>query len=323
MPTFGFGCSPIEKDACDPIAGLCSCADAACSTKKCGCTQSLVCVDAACSACAPPPTSAPTTAQPTSAAPTSAPSSPTSTPTYWEFFESGTESQEAQQEQVTTAVASGLGALAILAIVLGAIAALVVALLMVAGVGVFAVKHMMFEVESDVSIRGKDGCDDAFDDDGMEMSERSSDRPKANRWDRESALRPKSMAPQATVLTAEQVAAMGLGQTHSNPLKSVKSGILSAALATTAAGGGGAATAGAAAQTLFSAPSSNWLTALENGQLDPGVSLEKGKIDSKIVVEFVGGNADFPMSSDPWADASAASLETRRLSVPTTFDDGV
>ena len=103
-----------------------------CAVKKCGCNVGFMGTGQVCTVAptlAPTtvsPTTAPVTQVPTTAMPTSAPSPPTESPTYWALFAAGDESQEkAAAKTVAAAGAVGLGALAIIAIVLGVIAAVV------------------------------------------------------------------------------------------------------------------------------------------------------------------------------------------------------
>ena len=84
---------------------------------------------------------------------------------------------------------ASIGVAAILLIVLGVLAGVVVVLLAVGGIGIFAIKHVMFEVESDIEIKGE-----------TELAKMGSST-------REVSFRP----PTAMVLSAEQVASMRLG----------------------------------------------------------------------------------------------------------------
>ena len=154
-PTFGFGCSPTEVAKCDQTSGICFCKDTACTAKQCGCADGKACADAACAVCTAAPTSAPSTLAPTSVAPTSAPTPPTVAPTYWALFNEGDDSIDNRGVSApTVAVGAGLGALAIVAIVAAVIAAVVVAVMATAGIGIFAFKQVLFEVDSDITVDG-------------------------------------------------------------------------------------------------------------------------------------------------------------------------
>ena len=61
---------------------------------------------------------APSTRTPTSAAPTAAPTPPTAAPTYWALFDEGTDSMEDAQATEVAAVSAGIGAVAIVFIIL-------------------------------------------------------------------------------------------------------------------------------------------------------------------------------------------------------------
>jgi len=95
---------------------------------------------------------------------------------------------ERDQAVETAAVSAGIGAVAIVLIILGVIAGIVVALLAIGGVGIFAVKQTLFQVHSDVTDATQDGM--------MELTRGASVR-----------VRP----PTAMVLTAEQAQAAMLG----------------------------------------------------------------------------------------------------------------
>ena len=159
-------------NVCDTSEGVCSFADATCTISVCGCVEGFGCTTAACTACTASPTMAPTkfptfspslspTQEPTyspSVAPTSAPSAaptaPTAAPTYWSLLNKGTDSQADTVAQNTAIVAgAGLGALAIVAIVLGIIAAIVLLIAIAAGVGIFAARKKLFE--TNLTVDGK------------------------------------------------------------------------------------------------------------------------------------------------------------------------
>ena len=79
-PTYQFGCSTLEKANCDSAVGICYCADAVCTSKKCGCPEGWGCTSTAndvCGTCTAAPSHAPTMEP--SASPSS---SPTVEPTY-------------------------------------------------------------------------------------------------------------------------------------------------------------------------------------------------------------------------------------------------
>tara|TARA_B110000208_G_C11674690_1_gene396486 strand:+ start:524 stop:1045 length:522 start_codon:yes stop_codon:yes gene_type:complete len=107
--------------------------------------------------CTSAPTASPTTASPSTAptnTPTFAPSTPTKEPTYWVLFNDGTASQdEAVAVTAATAAGVGLGAFAIVAIVLGVIALIVLLAMIAGGVGIFAVRKKLFGV--DMTVDGK------------------------------------------------------------------------------------------------------------------------------------------------------------------------
>ena len=88
-PSFSGTCSAAERLECDAAHGECYCAEEACATKSCRCTQGFGCNDASCSTCTTQPTAAPTyvpSSQPTSL-PTAAPTAtPTATPSIWGLF---------------------------------------------------------------------------------------------------------------------------------------------------------------------------------------------------------------------------------------------
>ena len=76
-------------------------------------------------------------------------------PTYWALFNEGDDSIDNRGVSApTVAVGAGLGALAIVAIIAAVIAAVVVAVMATAGIGIFAFKQVLFEVDSDITVDG-------------------------------------------------------------------------------------------------------------------------------------------------------------------------
>ena len=157
-------CTAAQKLTCDMLTGrpgTCGFTNTTCATAKCGCGMGTLCSDTACGTCTAAPTNSPTAfptmspTEPPSFAPTSAPSAPTGAPTYWDLFKTGTDDQADAAAKTTVGIASaGLGALAIIAIVLGVIAAIVLLAMIVAGVGIFAARKKLFATE--LTVDGKD-----------------------------------------------------------------------------------------------------------------------------------------------------------------------
>ena len=164
--------SDSNNNVCDSSKGHCSFTEATCQTAVCGCEEGFACTTAACTACTASPTLSPTkfpttapslspTAEPTSFptnapthAPSVAPTTPTIAPTYWSLLNKGTDSQADTVAQNTAIVAgAGLGALAIVAIILGIIAAIVLLIAIAAGVGIFAARKKLFE--TNLTVDGK------------------------------------------------------------------------------------------------------------------------------------------------------------------------
>lgn len=157
-PTYNCAaCTPVQQAQCDMGAsrpGTCGFTDTTCNTHKCGCGQGMACSDAACGTCTAAPTLAPTsfpTSSPTfppTFAPTSAPSPPTTSPTYWDLFNTGTDDKADAVVGTTVGIAAaGLGVLAIIAIVLGVIAAIVLLAMIAGGVGIFAARKKLFALD--------------------------------------------------------------------------------------------------------------------------------------------------------------------------------
>jgi hypothetical protein len=163
-PTFDCtGCTDEQKQECDMGAGrpgTCGFTTALCDVTFCGCGGiGFMCSGVNCTLCTVAPTRAPTsfpTAAPSTAPsfrPTIAPSVPTKAPTYWNLFASGEESKSEEAGTIPVAAAAGLGALAIIAIVLGVVAAVIISLMVMGGVGIFALKHTLFEVHGTVEAK--------------------------------------------------------------------------------------------------------------------------------------------------------------------------
>ena len=165
MPTTSptFSCTATctkdyQENACDMTNGFCYYHTTACAPadRRCGCNGNML-ANAGTGLCTSAPTASPTTASPSTAptnTPTFAPSTPTKEPTYWVLFNDGIASQdEAVAVTAATAAGVGLGAFAIVAIVLGVIALIVLLAMIAGGVGIFAVRKKLFGV--DMTVDGK------------------------------------------------------------------------------------------------------------------------------------------------------------------------
>ena len=163
-PTFDCtACTGEQKLKCDMGAGrpgTCGFMTALCNVAKCGCGGvGFICSGVNCTLCAPAPTRAPTSfptaapSNPPSFHPTIAPSVPTKAPTYWNLFASGEDSNSEKAGTIPVAAAAGIGILAILAIIIGVVVAVIIALMVMGGVGIFALKHTLFEVQGTVEAR--------------------------------------------------------------------------------------------------------------------------------------------------------------------------
>ena len=202
-PTFDCtACTDAQKQECDMGAGrpgTCGFTTALCDVPFCGCGGiGFMCSGVNCTLCTVAPTRAPTsfpTAAPSTVPsfhPTIAPSVPTKAPTYWNLFASGEDNQSDEPGTIPVAAAAGLGVLAIIAIILAVVAAVVIALMVMGGIGIFAIKQTLFEVDGTVEAA------------------------------KEISMQPRAVVAQA--LTPEEVAAMGLldvsgaGRDTYNPL---------------------------------------------------------------------------------------------------------
>ena len=177
-PTFdcALGCSPAQIATCDMVTGrpgTCGFTSSACDTAKCGCAGGYLCSTASCAQCTAAPTRAPTsfpttapslypTAEPSFAPtntpsfhPTNAPSAPTNAPTYWDLFKSGQENK-GDAKAVTTAGVAGaaIGTVAIILIILAVIAAIVILVAMAGGIGIFAARRKLFNLD-DMTVDGE------------------------------------------------------------------------------------------------------------------------------------------------------------------------
>jgi hypothetical protein len=177
-PTFdcALGCSPAQIATCDMVTGrpgTCGFTSSACDTAKCGCAGGYLCSTASCAQCTAAPTRAPTsfpttapslypTAEPSFAPtntpsfhPTNAPSAPTNAPTYWDLFQSGQENK-GDAKAVTTAGVAGaaIGTVAIILIILAVIAAIVILVAMAGGIGIFAARRKLFNLD-DMTVDGE------------------------------------------------------------------------------------------------------------------------------------------------------------------------
>jgi hypothetical protein len=156
-PTFGFVCSPSERLACDPTIGTCYCGDSLCTFKTCGCSDGFACSDAGCSVCTAAPTSSPSqepTVEPTA--------TPTLTPTFYDLFGDGEISAEDAAGGVVTTesvtVAAGLTGVALVLLILGIIACVVIGILIflfTTGAGAMLVYRFKSVDVSDVMMEGE------------------------------------------------------------------------------------------------------------------------------------------------------------------------